>query len=436
MDMNTPSAVAGFMAALARTECLPPEHLVAYQHRLLDKLVRHARTETAFYADRLAPLFRRDNTIDWWRWQELPILTRTEAQIHEAALRARSLPSIAGEAAAKTTSGSTGEPFRHVATAMQTFAAACANERFYNWHDIAPGKLSATIWAVDDDTQSTYPDGGPPKQWRIRHNDSRAVDLTIATPVFKQVEWLRRIRPQYLATYPTNLREIGRVAAEEGRPLMFDALLTYGEMLTEETRSHIRSYFGRGPLDRYGSTEVAFIAGACPHSMKHHIAAELVLIEIVDEDGVPAEPGTVGRIVATPFYSLAMPMIRYDTGDYGALSGEPCGCGRTLPRFDRINGRKRNIFRFADGSSIWPVLQSWIVQRFVPHRQFQVLQTALNRIEYRYVPVSPTQQNDIIGLTEYARVQLHPTIIVDAVAVDEIPRPPEGKHEDYISLIA
>ena len=49
-------------------------------------------------------------------------------------------------------------------------------------------------------------------------------------------------------------------------------------------------------------------------------------------------------------------------------------------------GASRNVFRFVDGTSTWPVLLSRDLQAFVPNRQFQVVQLTHTDIEFRYVP--------------------------------------------------
>ena len=54
----TDPTIVKFLAALEETQYLAPDRMAAYQRRLLDRLLRHARAETAFYADRLAPIFR------------------------------------------------------------------------------------------------------------------------------------------------------------------------------------------------------------------------------------------------------------------------------------------------------------------------------------------------------------------------------------------
>ena len=143
------------------------------------------------------------------------------------------------------------------------------------------------------------------------------------------------------------------------------------------------------PLDQYGSSEVGHVAGTLsafgPSPYRQRTGAGSRSSTRTEQ---PLAPGREGRIVATPFYNLAMPLIRYDMGDYGILSPEPCGCGRTLPVLQRILGRARNVFRFVDGSRKWPLLQSSEVQTFVPNRQWQVVQTAVDRVELRYRPES------------------------------------------------
>ncbi len=261
------------------------------------------------------------------------------------------------------------------------------------------------------------------------------MDLTIATTPAGQIDWLQRIKPAYLASYPSNLRELARLATDTGEALHFDRVLTWGEMISEDMRTAIRDYFGKEPLDRYGAGEVGHISGSCPVSLKHHVASELVLLEILDDNGNPLEPGEEGRVVVTPFYNLAMPLIRYDIGDRGVLSAEPCGCERTLPVIERLLGRTRNMFRFADGTACWPVLLANEMRQFVATRQFQAVQRSYTEIEFRYVPARAGQTNDLAGLTAYMRKRLHPSVNVTMTIADRIERSPSGKYEDYLSLV-
>ncbi len=431
----SPSPEATFVAALEQTQYLSPDKMQAYQRRLLEVLLRHARDETELYAERLAPLFRADGTVDWDRWTDIPILTRGDLHDRPGGITARKVPPVAGRVDKDASSGSTGRPVHFLVTQLQLLASDCCSERFLRWHKLDRAKLTARIRSTGPDA-ARYPDGRVIPRWRIGEGESKAIDLSISTPVPLQIEWLQRVRPAHLFSYPSNLREIARLGREGGINLEMDAVLTVGEMVSDEARATIRDYFGVPPLDRYGSSEVGQIAATCPHSGKHHVGAETVLIEVVDAEGKPVPNGAPGRIIATPFYNLAMPLIRYDTGDHGALAAEPCRCGRTLPTLERILGRTRNVFRFKDGTSVWPVMESSRMRAYVRARQFQVVQTALDRVEYRYVPETPGEPVDAAGLQAFARERLHPSIEIEAVAVDEIRPSSAGKYEDYVSLVA
>lgn len=426
--------VDAFLVALDRTQWLAPDKLAAYQRRLLETIVRHAHAETDFYPDRLALLFRDDGTIDWDRWAEVPVVTRRDVQDNFGPMMARRLPNMAGGGWDETSSGSTGMRVSHLSTGIQEVASAAASERFFRWHGIAPDKLTLRIVATHNPA-AVPPHGRIKPGWRIGHEDSIAIDLNIKTPIAEQLAFIAARRPAYLMTYPTNLRELARAAEASGRRLSFEAVFTVGEMVSDDVRREIHAHYGHLPLDRYGASEVGHIAATCPACNALHVASELVLLEVVDERGRPVPDGTAGRVVATPFYSLAMPFIRYEIGDHAVLSPEPCACGRTLPVLARILGRTRNVFRFADGSSVWPVLYSNDLNRLVPNRQYQVVQHTLTDVEFRYVAAPADDPPDVDGLTAYMREKLHPSVTVRITEMDAIPRSDGGKYEDYMSLV-
>lgn len=419
-----------FLAALDKTQYLQRDRMLAYQRRLLDRLVRHAREQTGLYPEHLAPLFRADDSIDWRRWAEVPILTRDKAQAHTDAITARTLPEAVGEAVPTETTGSTGQSWRFQDTALHGRAIACANERFFRWHDVPADALAAVIIALSADAPST--DSARTKNWRPAYPDSRGSYLSTMVPHGDQLAWLKELQPDIIVTFPSNLEELVRIGRQTLHGLGPLRIVTFGEQLSDRGRASFRTTFGTEPLDFYGSAEAGFIAGTCPHSQKYHVSADLVLVELVDEDGSLVEPGEQGRVVVTPFYGYATPLIRYDLGDYAVMSVAQCDCGRTLPTMERILGRTRNVFRFPDGTSLWPSLLSQEVQPFVPHRQFQVVQTAPDHIEYRYVPLDNNTKIDLEGLTALVKSRLHPALTVTPVTVPSIEF--SVKREDYIRL--
>ena len=54
----------------------------------------------------------------------------------------------------------------------------------------------------------------------------------------------------------------------------------------------------------------------------------------------------MGRVVVTHLHNYAMPLIRYEIGDY-AIAGGNCDCGINLPVLERVVGRTRNLVCYA-----------------------------------------------------------------------------------------
>ncbi len=97
-------------------------------------------------------------------------------------------------------------------------------------------------------------------------------------------------------------------------------------------------------FSHYGLTEIGFgYAVDCEYHNGHHLRDADIIAEIIDpETGKPAAPGQAGELVLTALSNEAMPLIRYRTGDKSHMINEQCGCGSTLSRLGRIEGRYEN----------------------------------------------------------------------------------------------
>jgi phenylacetate-CoA ligase len=78
------------------------------------------------------------------------------------------------------------------------------------------------------------------------------------------------------------------------------------------------------------------------------------LIEIIDpQTGEPLPDGQPGELVMTTLCREAMPLLRYRTRDITSLIAEPCPCGRTHRRLNRITGRSDDML-ILRGVNIYP----------------------------------------------------------------------------------
>jgi phenylacetate-CoA ligase len=186
-----------------------------------------------------------------------------------------------------------------------------------------------------------------------------------------------------------------------------------------------------GIADIYSSEEIGVIAFQCEEG-RYHVQAENLLLEILDADGEPLPPGQIGRVVITTLHNLAMPLIRYELGDYAALGGA-CPCGRSLPVLDRIVGRRRNMIRLPDGTEHWPSFPESRWAGIAPIRQLQAIQRTLETVALKVVASRPLTPDEIVRLQQaFADMLCFPhRIVVDQVA--EIPRQANNKFEDFLS---
>jgi phenylacetate-CoA ligase len=141
-------------------------------------------------------------------------------------------------------------------------------------------------------------------------------------------------------------------------------------------------------------------------------------------------------VIVTPLHGYGMPLIRYELGDFAQVGTEEPTCERRLPTLRRIMGRYRNLFRFRDGTRVWPVATLFRLPDFVALKQFQVVQTDFDHIEIRYVPDGSPGPIDLAELTQRVRTVLRQQVDVTVRAVDKIERTAIGKYEDCVSLVA
>ncbi len=136
--------------------------------------------------------------------------------------------------------------------------------------------------------------------------------------------------------------------------------LRYGlfgaEPWSEAMRLEINERLGIKATDNYGLSEVMGpgVAGECQECNGLHINEDHFLVEILDPDTLlPVAPGEVGELVITTLTKEAFPVIRYRTRDLTRLIPEPCPCGRTFVRMNRMLGRSDDML-IIKGVNVFP----------------------------------------------------------------------------------
>ena len=103
----------------------------------------------------------------------------------------------------------------------------------------------------------------------------------------------------------------------------------------------------------YSSTEMGATFSECEYGMGGHVHPELIIVEIIGEDGMPVADGQPGEVVVTTLGVEGMPLLRFRTGDVACKHVEQCRCGRWSYRLSPLLGRKNNMIKLK-GTTLYP----------------------------------------------------------------------------------
>ena len=319
--------------------------------------------------------------------------------LDKAAIKAAGADLLAADAdargaRAKQTSGSTGEPLNYYLDTRSHSYLWAHIWRAWSLTGYQPGDPYATLSGG-----SLLPEKVDLKQ-RLYLWLSACVHLPsyhLSDEVMDRYARLLATRKvAFLYGYPSSLELFAAHLLREGRRLAaMRAVFTTSELLAPEARSTIERGIGCRVHDLYGCNDGGLHSFECEQHQGLHLGMESCLVEVVDDEGRPLPEGETGRIVTTHLANRTHPFLRYVTGDVGALSSEPCACGRGLARILSIAGRERDFIVTPAGRKV----HGAFFNHFEPFyraawlSRFQVHQPERDRLELRVVVErSPTAQ--------------------------------------------
>ncbi|HVE79427.1 MAG TPA: hypothetical protein VNA89_11220 [Gemmatimonadaceae bacterium] len=190
-----------------------------------------------------------------------------------------------------------------------------------------------------------------PADWRDANDRARYVDA---------------LAPEVLAGDPISFAELATLPVS----VQPRALLCTAMALSHGLRQRLEERFGCPVLDLYSLNEAGPVAVADPAAGGHVLLQHRLFIEILDTTGQPVAPGERGEVTLTGGFNFCLPLLRYRTGDYAALSlagPEPVLVG--------LEGRAPVRYRTARGEWINNIDITHAL-RALPIAQFAVRQTA------------------------------------------------------------
>ena len=440
LDVARRTSTISSLRELQESQWWPTARLLEVQSQRLQSLVHHAYEHVPYYRRYmceagLSPQ-RIQSSADL---HLLPVLSRADVRLLSSELAADYVPG--NRTIVARTGGSTGEPLRFPATPHDRHSRGFARAlRAQGWSGYRLGDRLLVVvepleWRSSRQKLMASLARRVRRTWRWRAEDMSDNRLE------SMARFIEARRIGFLMGLPSALYLLAlHVRRRGGLSHPVKGIVTGGEPLYENQRHVLRSTFGVTPLSKYSSNEVLDIACQCEVGGGYHISAEDVIVEILDDDGRTLPAGQSGRVVVTNLHNLAMPFIRYDLGDTGALDEHACSCGRGLPLLSDLGGRQSDILLTPDGRRVPGIVLPWSFLADSGVQQIQILQERLDTVRVSVVLDSSMEHDAAIGVlasirSRYAAI-LGETVAVEVETVTEIPAGPRGKRAVVVSKLA
>ncbi|MEZ6127966.1 MAG: hypothetical protein R3C59_04745 [Planctomycetaceae bacterium] len=257
--------------------------------------------------------------------------------------------------------------------------------------------------------------------------------MDMAADAGQQLEWLAKVNPDCLLSFPSNVEYLARLARDRNIRLPnLKTVQTIGGMLDSDMRAVIESTFDVPVFDTYSCCEAGYLASPCPGGHGYHVHAENVIVEVLNDANEHCSAGEIGRIVLTTLHNFATPFIRYDIHGEATVGAAACPCGRGLPLLTAIHGRRRPMFQLLNGTTKSSSQAAKIAREVGGFLQFQIAQTALDQVAVRVVPdgswTSRTEGTMRRELGDY----FGPEVTINVQCMERIPSPARGKLQSTV----
>ena len=227
----------------------------------------------------------------------------------------------------------------------------------------------------------------------------------------KQIQLLADFEADIICCTPSYIiylaEEIEKLGLKIGKDIKLKGGVFGAEAWSEGMREDIEKRLNLRACDIYGLSEIAGPGVACDCEFKTgmHFQDDHFYPEIVDVDTLePLPMGESGELVITTLTKEGMPLIRYRTRDIASLNDDPCPCGRTSVKLNKITGRSDDML-IIRGVNVFP-------------SQIESVLLKNNNIEPHYhINVDRVNNLDVMEIV----VELSPNVALDEVAhVEEI----------------
>ncbi|GHU68470.1 phenylacetate--CoA ligase [Bacteroidia bacterium] len=330
------------------------EKIKLFQEQKLKEVLRYLQNNSPFYQN----LFHKNQiNIDKINaledLEKIPFTTKSDLQLHNGEFLCVPKEKVIDFI---TTSGTLGDPVTFAMTDKDLDRLAYNEKISFTCAGVQPSDIVQLMTTIDKRFMA-----GLAYFMGLRALGAGVIRVGNGIP---ELQWdtINRIQPNTIMCVPSFILHIIKYAEEHGidyRNSAVKKVVCIGENLREQDFSlnllgkRIKEKWDIELYSTYASTEMATTFAECEYGCGGHHHPELIICEVVDENGKVLENGRVGELVVTTLGVEGMPLLRFKTGDLVGFHTEKCRCGRTSMRVSPVVGRANHLLKYK-GTTLYP----------------------------------------------------------------------------------
>ncbi len=326
-----------------------PKDIRTIQEKLLNEHIDYCRKNSVFYKEKLANLPDRPLTLD--DMNILPLTSKQDLHQRNEDFIAADIKDIADIV---FTSGTTGRPCKIAYTLSDLQRLAYSDGTGFRSTGMSPEDITLITCSLDRCFIAglAYSMGTVKLGGAVIRNGLNTLE--------SHGDIIKHTKVTALVGVPSFLVKLGLFLKEQQIDISgIKHVICIGEPLYNKDMTRtplackLEEFWPGAVYSTYASSEAVTSFTECCERMGGHPAADLCIIEIIDDKGNPLPPGEIGEVVITPLQVTGMPLIRFKTGDLSFIIPEACQCGRNTPRLGPIFARKAQMLK-VKGTTLYP----------------------------------------------------------------------------------
>jgi phenylacetate-CoA ligase len=382
------------------------------------------------------PFYRSKVKDGFSTWELLPILKKEDFQIP---LKERLSEGFSEKKVyLNKTSGSSGNPIRFAKDKYSHAMTWAYHMERFGWHGIDfNSSLQARYYGIPLDLI-------PNKTVRLKDFLAKRHRFSILDLSEKALEEMLNVYKKkpfdYINGYTSSIVLFAKflkgknIVLKNVCPSLKVCIVT-SEMLFEDDKILLEKQLGVPVVNEYGCSEAGVIAFTNKKG-EWEVDSKTLFVEILDEKNRAVPLGDEGKIVITSLHNKAHPFIRYEIGDYGALSE-----ASTLkkPILKKLTGRTNDFATLPSGKKAagmtFYVITKKIMEESGNMKEFKVIQTKIDTFEINYVSEEALTVEKKQFIIKNLEQFLEPGLTFNFNRKEQLDRTESGKLKQFVSLV-